>query len=212
MRLTTVNLWSGRTDPSALERFLEAVRPDVVAAQEVGTNVVDVLSGSHPYGTVEGREDVRGRALVATKPIEVDEVPMPARPGLRTTVDGVGVIAVHLANPLDGMASVDLRRKQVDTILDEARDMDRVVVVGDLNATPLWPAYRRLRRELADGVAEWAAAAGARPSRTWSKVPHGPALLRIDHVLTRGMVVTSCTVERVLGSDHLAVTVDLEPG
>lgn len=210
MRLTTVNLWSGRADPPALARFLDSVQPDVVAAQEVGTDVVDVLSGSHPHGVVEGRDDVMGRALVATTPIEVHDLPMPARSGLRTTVDGVRVIAVHLANPVDGLASVGVRRRQVDAVLGEARGEHRVVVVGDMNATPIWPAYRRLRRELADGVADWAAATGRRPSRTWSKVPYGPALLRIDHVLTRGMVVTDCRVDRVEGSDHFAVTVDVE--
>jgi endonuclease/exonuclease/phosphatase family metal-dependent hydrolase len=59
-------------------------------------------------------------------------------------------------------------------------------VCNDLNATPAWPAYRRLAERLRDAAREHAAALGARPERTWGPWHGAPRLLRIDHVFASG--------------------------
>jgi endonuclease/exonuclease/phosphatase (EEP) superfamily protein YafD len=124
----------------------------------------------------------------------------------------VRLLSVHLANPIDRFSSIPVRRRQLkalDAVLAGSRP---VVLVGDLNATPWWPAYRHLTRALDDGIADWAKRSSTRPSRTWSKWARARAMLRIDHVLTRGVVVGRCRVERIAGLDHRAVLVDLELG
>jgi endonuclease/exonuclease/phosphatase family metal-dependent hydrolase len=74
-----------------------------------------------------------------------------------------------------------------------------------MNATPVWPAYRRLTSMLTDGIAE----AGA-SRRTWGPFWWSPRMLRIDHVLvSSGVRVLDAHVRTVRGSDHSAVVVDI---
>jgi endonuclease/exonuclease/phosphatase family metal-dependent hydrolase len=83
------------------------------------------------------------------------------------------------------------------------------VVVGDLNATPLWPAYRELARHVPDAVATHARRRGARAARTWGPWPGAPRLLRIDHVLARGIAVLHAETVELPGSDHHGVLVEV---
>jgi endonuclease/exonuclease/phosphatase family metal-dependent hydrolase len=213
VRLVTVNLYNGRAVPRDLARLLEQVRPDVVCAQEVGPDSARVLRRFLPYGLAEPSLDPSGRALVAGFPLSVEPLDLPWRSGYQTAVDVDGalvrILSVHLANPIDRRSSVPARRRQLDVLDEHLEGTDPLVLVGDLNSTPAWPAYRRLRRHLDDAIADWSSAAGTRPAATWSKYPRWPAVLRIDHVLTRRVRVTACSVERIAGVDHRAVIVDL---
>ena len=144
--------------------------------------------------------------MVADVDIVVTDVIMPHRFGLCTTVDLDGrslqIIGVHLANPVNGRDAIRQRGEQVRAIVGQAESHDGpTLVVGDFNATPLWPAYRRLRRRFRDGIAD----AETFPSRTWAPFPNWPGLLRIDHMLTDGVTLVDVAVERVEGSDHRAV-------
>ena len=84
-----------------------------------------------------------------------------------------------------------------------------VVVAGDFNATPAWPAYRQVTSRLDDLVLDHKASLGAKPERTWAWRPGWPRMLRIDHVFGSGVTVFDCLVAPVAGSDHHAVVVDL---
>jgi endonuclease/exonuclease/phosphatase family metal-dependent hydrolase len=213
MRLVTVNLYNGRVLPHDLVRFLDEVAAEVVCAQEVGPDAGRILAERFPYGAVESGLRHEGRAMVSTRPISPTPLELPFRGGYRAMIDigdeQVDLISVHLGNPAGGIAELMARHRQLDALLPILALPRRRVVAGDLNATPAWPAYRRLRRYLDDGVADLAARRGVRPSRTWSKYARWPALLRIDHVLTRGVEVTSVRVERIAGLDHRALVVDL---
>ena len=90
-----------------------------------------------------------------------------------------------------------------------AQTYPRRVLCGDLNATPLWPAYRRLVGYYSDGIVRARKREGRRPVRTWGPTTYGPRLLRIDHVLVSGLVVTAAATVRIDGSDHLGVVADL---
>ena len=82
---------------------------------------------------------------------------------------------------------------------------------GDLNATPVWPAYRRLAERLRDVVAPPRARAGGRaPARTWGPWHGAPRLLRIDHVFASGGRVLELRALPVRGSDHTALVVEFE--
>ena len=102
------------------------------------------------------------------------------------------------------------RRQQVLTRESKLRETTGpTLLVGDLNSTPVWPAYRRLTTLLDDGVAEWARRTGRRPRRTWGYRPWMPAMLRIDHALVRDVKVQNCQVRRITGADHRALIVDV---
>jgi endonuclease/exonuclease/phosphatase (EEP) superfamily protein YafD len=82
--------------------------------------------------------------------------------------------------------------------------------VGDLNATPNWPAYRRLRGRFDDAAEQAARRVGRAPGRTWGPWPGSPRLLRIDHVLVQGLVGTGSRVLPLRGSDHSALVAELD--
>lgn len=212
MRLLTVNLWHGRADAADFDAMLGRVRPDLVVAQEVAPDAAEVLVARFTHGLVEGRADSHGRAMVSNQPIDVRSLELPYRPGCVAAVpiDGtaVSVFGVHLANPIDRHEALT-RRQQLAELRRSLPVEGPLVVTGDLNSTPMWPLYRRLRRELRDGVADWARREGTRPRRTWGPTAAWPALLRIDHVLVRGVTLTGVDVLPVAGGDHRAVVADM---
>ncbi|MGA7270563.1 MAG: endonuclease/exonuclease/phosphatase family protein [Acidimicrobiia bacterium] len=217
LRVLTANLLGDRSSPLALARLLEENSPDVVAVQELAPSNAAVIRSLYPAGTLRPALGTDGMGLVSRLPIEVRRLPLPRRSALLARVtlpDGstVEVWNAHLANPIGMPPPVGIRRAQVRLLCDA---LDRVraplVLVGDLNASPRWPAYKRLRTRLADGVADWAEDTRTRPPRTWSYRPGLPRLLRIDHALVRAMSVEDVRLLSVSGSDHGALVVDLVP-
>lgn len=212
MILLIANLYNTRGSiPSFLE-LLDERQPDVVGCVEVGSAMATALSGRFEHGVVRGDDDhYRGHALLSTSPIDVTSLPLSHRPGLRGTIrlDGVDteLMLAHLANPIDGWSAIRRRRAQVAEIL---RHVDLVgtpaVLAGDLNATPVWPAYLRLRRRFRDGVRDAARVESRIPRRTWAPRPAMTPLLRIDHILTAGVRLTDVRTHRVIGSDHVALS------
>jgi endonuclease/exonuclease/phosphatase family metal-dependent hydrolase len=86
----------------------------------------------------------------------------------------------------------------------------RRVLLGDLNSTTLFPAYRTLTQRLADAALAAASRNGGRTYPTWAPRPGWPRLLRIDHVLVDpSLYVESLRVLDLPGSDHAALLVDL---
>ena len=102
-----------------------------------------------------------------------------------------------------------MRGRQVRALRDHLSGFPDAMVVGDCNATPLWPVYRRLSEFVDDGVAARAAADGHRPKRTWGPFPGGPKLLRIDHIFVRGLGVAGVWRIDLPGSDHAGVVADI---
>ncbi len=104
------------------------------------------------------------------------------------------------------------RRGQLREVLAhlDATPRRRRALAGDLNSTPLWPAYRRLKSRFDDAAVEAARRIGRRPGRTWGPWAGSVRLLRIDHVLVRGLIATETRVLPLRGSDHSALVADLE--
>lgn len=216
MRVLTANLYTGRAIVSSFASLIERVQPDVVVCQEVGTDAADMLERRFAHGVVVGDDhDHAGRAMVAHHPIDVGEIDMAHRPGLRTRLDidgnQVELIGVHLANPVMGFEAILDRRRQVAAVLDHL-DLagTPAVVVGDLNATPAWPAYRRLRTRLRDGVSDAGRLNGNKVGRTWAPRPGWAPWLRIDHILTAGVRLEDVAVRPIEGSDHRAVAATIK--
>lgn len=215
LRILTANLYNGLADADALGKILDETRPDVVASQELGPSSAAVIAARMPHGLLLPALDHTGRGLASSRSIQVERLPLPHRDGLVGRLDAHGPLtiwSVHLANPLDLPPSP--RGPQVRALAEAVAAAkakgERIVLVGDLNATPLWPAYRHLRRHLEDGVVQWAERTGNRPSATWGYRPGMRPLLRIDHALVSGVEVTSVQNLAVAGSDHRALVVDID--
>jgi endonuclease/exonuclease/phosphatase (EEP) superfamily protein YafD len=82
-------------------------------------------------------------------------------------------------------------------------------VVGDFNATPIWPVYRSLAFHLDDAAELHAEVTRRRPARTWGPWHGAPRLLRIDHAFLSGLSVDRFEVVEVSGSDHSGILTDL---
>ncbi len=184
--------------------------------------LLSTIADRFPHHLVAPRPDGPGIGMAAHRPVSWEELPMPRRSAVVATLQPgdwpeftgpVEVIAVHLTNPIGGLpwTTTRARRAQVETIDRRMATsaVARRVMCGDLNATPMWPAYRRLRRHYHDGIGEVEAHQGRHPARTWAPLRKGPRLLRIDHVLVSGLRVVSAQTVHLAGSDHLAVVVDL---
>ena len=217
IRVMTANLNRGHADVGALTEAVTTYEPDVVAVQELGQAQASVLESRYSFGRLEPEPAGDGAGLVSSKPMTVDRMVLPGRNGfhgeLRTDEGRVSVIAIHLLNPIDALLGrAPFRRHQVHALCDllDVDPTDRILL-GDLNATPVWPAYRKLRRRLDDPVASFARALTVPAEPTWSHAGKGDPFLRIDHVLTSGFRATDVMTFVLPGSDHRAVLVDLVP-
>src|SRR4029453_15791368 len=125
----------------------------------------------------------------------------------------IEVMNVHLAAPhvRPVVQRLQERRGQLRDILPHlaGKPRRRPIVAGAPNATPLWPAYRRLRTRFDDAAAEAARRIGRRPGRTWGPWAGSVRLLRIDHILVKGLVAAGTRVLPLRGSDHSALVADL---
>jgi endonuclease/exonuclease/phosphatase family metal-dependent hydrolase len=189
----------------------------VLAVQELQHATAEVIATRFPHHALAPHHETLGTGIATMRSAKMSRLPMTYRSGWVALLEPeewpgmlrpLEVIDVHLANPLEWpwWRTVVIRDRQLASL--EAH-LDAVpcaqVVVGDFNASPAWPAYRRLRSRLDD-----AAVATETARRTWRFQGRTPPLLRIDHALVHGVrPVRTHTVE-VPGADHLALVVDVE--
>lgn len=208
IRVVSANLYNHNVDLDSLAALLEEERPDFLATQELSPAAAGVISDYLPHGRLYPSDDTDGIGIAAASPAPVHRRPLPHRDAM--VAEGPFVLwSVHLANPVDAPPPWRARRDQVRELAAAVADVRPVLVMGDFNATPLWPAYRVLSRVLDDGVADWAARNGRTPDRTWSYRAWTPPLLRIDHAFVGGISLADVRTRLVAGSDHRALIVDV---
>jgi endonuclease/exonuclease/phosphatase family metal-dependent hydrolase len=221
LRVLSANLCFGRADAAALVALVRALDVSVVAVQELGPRQAEALARLLPHGKLEPTPDGKGLGIALRHPAEIERLALPQRdarvarlgpeswPGLGRRVE---IVNAHLANPVFNVpAAWRHRRGQVAGLaayLASAEACPRALV-GDLNSTPRWPAYRRLVAELDDAAVLVAARSGRAPGATWGPYPGAPRLLRIDHVLVNAFDVLDFQVVPLPGSDHSGVLADL---
>jgi endonuclease/exonuclease/phosphatase family metal-dependent hydrolase len=215
LRVMTANLLNGAGSPAMLEELLNRFQPDVMGAQELSVNQAEVMERHFSFGVVKPQDDNEGKGLMSQREMYPDLLPLPYRDALTATIDvdgaSVDIVSLHIANPIDGRyGSLHHRRRQIKAIVPRLTVPGRRILMGDLNSTPAWPAYRRLRRHMDDSVADWSQSNSVRPQRTWAYRPNWLPMLRIDHVFTTGLAATVVNVLKIQGSDHRALIVDLE--
>jgi endonuclease/exonuclease/phosphatase (EEP) superfamily protein YafD len=133
--------------------------------------------------------------------------------GLECPVD---IINVHFQAPhaIKPFPSAWVRRRQaimLERFVAE-NPSDARLVVGDYNATPHWPLYKRMARLFSDGAIHAAQREGRSVEATWGPTPSSPRLLRIDHAMVRGLDVEGFRVIEIPGSDHSGLVFDCAPG
>lgn len=222
-RLVTANLALDRgADPAAFARLVQDLGADVVAVQELGWRQAAALAAVLPFGRLEPTREGGRMGIARRSPGPVSRIPLPPRDAYATELilvarDGreapveilnVHILAPQMQPPWWALAGRRAQLHGLEAHLAATPDRPRVLV-GDLNATPLWPVYRRLTRRLRDAAGEAARGNGGRAARTWGPWPGSPRLLRIDHALVSGLAVHAARVVPVPGSDHSALVVDL---
>ncbi len=213
----TANLCRGRADVESLLAILDEHQPDVVAVQELGHTQSTALERRYSFGLLkpDGRGD--GSGLASSIPMTVDTMALPGRSGLhgdaRAPWGRISIMGVHLLNPLDAWTCrAPFRGAQVSALCDLLdADPTQRILLGDLNATEAWPAYKRLTQRLDDAVAGWASRTGTTPHRTWARRSGRGRPLRRDHVLAAGLVAEEVRTVPIPGSDHQGVIADLAP-
>jgi endonuclease/exonuclease/phosphatase (EEP) superfamily protein YafD len=216
-RLMTANLLHQRSNASDFARVLAEHDPDVVVTQELGPAAADILAAAYPHHRLRPALDFTGRGIATRLSAEFGDIDMPGRDGTSAILDVGGVdvwlAGVHLLNPIHfpWWVSARERGRQLEGLFEwMGRSPGPTVVAGDFNASPRWPAYRRVAARLTDLVADWAAESGSDLDRTWAWRPGWPRLLRIDHVFGNGVRATAVEVDTIMGTDHNPVVVDLE--
>ena len=222
LRLFSGNLKNGGADPEAFMDLLEACRPDVVVVQELAPSQADALGRVFPYGVLEPAADHLGLGIALRHPAQFDRVPLVYRDARVARLDAkhwpalthpLEIVNVHIASPTWGPGFVQFPRRRVQTrllcdYLDRTRDCVRVVL-GDFNASPVWPVYRKIAQRLEDLAVNHARVQSTKPARTWARWVGGPRLFRIDHCFGHGVVVDDFSVVEIRGSDHSGLVVDL---
>jgi endonuclease/exonuclease/phosphatase (EEP) superfamily protein YafD len=225
LRILTANLLNGRADPAALVALVEAEDVDVACVQELSHEQAEALASVLPHGRLQPATDCTGMGIALRRPADAGELPLTYRP-LRTArldpkdwpglADPIAIWNVHVRAPHTHLNSFAVRRAQLRELLSHLRSEApaRLALVGDFNATPVWPVYRRVAAEMRDAAHHVAAARGARPARTWPnfRALPGVRLLRIDHAFVRGVEAHDVRVLEIAGSDHDAVCVDVALG
>jgi endonuclease/exonuclease/phosphatase (EEP) superfamily protein YafD len=217
-RLVTANVRNA--DPATFKDLIGRLNADRVAVQELAPRQAAALAEVLPFGHLRPTPTGRGMGIALRKPGSVTPVPLPFRGGWSAEVVPVGasrepleIVNVHIVAPirLPPWRTLAIRRAQLRALLTylDGNPRRRRVLLGDLNSTPLWPAYRVLLRRFEDAAVEAARREGRRAPRTWRLSSRLPCLLRIDHVLTSGLAAYQVRVLPILGSDHCAVVIDL---
>ena len=217
IRAFSGNLCWGRADPQALIDLIRRHEVDVFAAQELGPETAEAIAGELPFGALEpsATHAFQGMGVALRRPGVFSQIPLPFRPARRVRLEpaewpelgrSLDLINVHFQAPhsLRPFPSFWLRRRQVVALeqsLDAEPGLARVVM-GDFNATPTWPLYRRLARRFDDAVLECAQRDQRAVQATWGPRAEGARYLRIDHVMVDGPRIERVETIRIPGSDH----------
>ena len=219
-KLMTANLLNGKADPGHLAEVIDRVRPDLIVTQEMGPDAANVIASRFPHHDLRPDLVHQGRGIASRFDAQFETLELPWRSGSWARVSigptNLVVAGVHMLNPIEfpWWRYVPARRDQINELLSWADTIDQadaVIVAGDMNATPLWPLYRRLNQKWDDLVLTVEDGSQNKPALTWGLRPGWPRMLRIDHVFGTGIQPVATTVERLNGSDHSALVVELKP-
>jgi endonuclease/exonuclease/phosphatase family metal-dependent hydrolase len=218
-KLMSANLLNGRADVVHLSDVLDRVQPDLLVTQEMGPDAAAVIASRFPHHDLRPDLVHQGRGIASRFDAQFETLELPWRSGswARVSMGPATLVlaGVHMFNPMafPWWRSLAARKDQINALLSWADTIDHgeaVVVAGDMNATPRWPLYRRLDQKWDDLVLTVNDGSHRKSDPTWGFRPSWPRMLRIDHVFGTGIQPVTAAVERLNGSDHSAVLVELK--
>jgi endonuclease/exonuclease/phosphatase (EEP) superfamily protein YafD len=223
LRVMTINVHASNDRYDAVLAEIERLDPDIIFLPENTDRWaagLRPLQARYPYMIEYNSASVFSLFLFSRVPLSDSAIlQLPEQGGFPTIsarvcregVDGttrcVRLIGIHPPPPLTAAwaAKRNAALRAVPALM-AASDADRTILLGDFNCTPWSPALRELIA--ATGLRD--SAYGFGPQPTWFSrwLPLG---IKIDHILIgSGIVATSHTVGRDVGSDHYPVVADLQ--
>lgn len=204
-RLVLANVEYEHPDPASLAAELTSQEADVFAIIELTPAWAEHLEGLPGHHLLQVQEGPFGLGLYSPHPLrETRAFELDGIPALSAVVDApqgpVGVLAVHLFNPLTS-AGLAIQRRQVAELERLLPTLDGPwLLVGDLNMSRYHPLFPRLEA--------WGEPCGRQwtwPAHRWPRLS-----LRIDHVLTGpGVGCVSAEVLEAHRGDHRPVVVEV---
>lgn len=227
LRLASYNTYLNAPSIASITALADDAQPDIMLLQEVfparQAQLESSLADRYPHQQTTQSPGVGGVAVLSRFPIiEVRPVSMAAA-GARETavvvvdVDGqaLQVVSVHLTSPCPSCGASMTERLELEgerrpaemaAVLRALDPNVPAVVGGDLNSTERSEPYRLLAKV---GFEDPHRAVGSGPGFTWPNDRLWFPVLRIDWVLTRGLVGVDAWVGEGGASDHRPVVVDL---
>jgi endonuclease/exonuclease/phosphatase family metal-dependent hydrolase len=163
-----------------------------------------------------------GMGIAMRKPGFMEKISLPGRDAWRVQLDPtdwpeltqpLDVMNLHFAAPhtFRPRPGLWLRPRQIRAFESYlvSRPSSRCVLVGDFNATPAWPLYKRIASQFTDAAVAVACESKGRVLATWGPWSLSPRLARIDHGFVGGVAASSFQVVPVRGADHSAIVIDL---
>jgi endonuclease/exonuclease/phosphatase family metal-dependent hydrolase len=202
----------GKLDVGRVADVIARARPDIVALQEVDvrrarTSKVDQAHAIaerlgmafHFNAALNVAEEQYGDAILTTLPVALVKTgPLPTLPRMRglerrgalwVEVEVEGGRKVQIINTHLGLVPVEQRAQAQHLLggdwLGHPRCADPVILLGDLNATPRYAAYKMLAARFRDARR----VAGVR----WGALtfPSRLPMIRIDHIFVSGSIAVS---------------------
>lgn len=227
LRVATFNTYVGAPSIGAVLRLVDEVEPDVLLLQEVFParegELGAALAERYPHVVAVQSPGVGGIVTLSRHPILEQRPVSLSEPGVRDTVvvvldvDGrrVQVVPVHLTSPCPSCGASLTERLELEgnrrplelaSVLRALEPGVPVVIGGDLNSTDRSEPYRLLTRV---GFQDPHRVAGSGPGFTWPNDTLPFPVLRVDWILTRGLVAVDAWVGDGGESDHRPVIADL---
>ena len=218
IRVMQSNIMVGSADPTALVQAVRDQGVDVLTLQELTEPAVAALRDSGledvlPHTFLEPRVGGNGGGIYSRLPLSNGRtVEGMALTNLVVDVDaGLGEpVVLFDVHPVPAyIAPAEHWTEDFDRLrdaMDAAAVSDNVIVSGDFNATYSHRKFRDLRH---GGYVDAADQLGAGILPTYPTDKRYPAIVGIDHVLTKGAQATSLERVEVAGSDHYGLIAEL---
>jgi endonuclease/exonuclease/phosphatase (EEP) superfamily protein YafD len=200
LTVMTYNVLYTVTDATPIAANVTGANPDLIAFQELTPNLAQQLEreigARYPYRTPMHLTDCHAQVAVWSRyPLQIEPVDEDTLCRTISVVVDFGqtvrVVNVH-AWPFVGFDqksvehSLSWRQEQIDLVLDTvAGQPEPLILLGDLNSTPLHQVYQTLSAQLVDSFREAGWGLGhtfpTTGGRLWG-IPYPARLVRIDHI------------------------------
>ena len=229
LTVMTYNVLFATTDATPIATSVTSADPDLVAFQELtpllARQLEQEIGARYPYHTPLHADCHAQVAVWSRYPLQIESVDEDVLCRVCPVIvdfDGrpVRVVDIH-AWPYTGLdqesveQSFRWREQQVDMVLDAVKGQpEPLILLGDLNSTPMHGVYHTLSTHLVDAFREAGWGLGhtypATGGRLW-RLPYPGRLVRIDHVFhSENWGAEAAWVEKWDGSsDHRAVVARL---